>query len=173
MLGKKNFLLGCPCIRFRRENKVLWTGDNNKEYSIQRYQDEPRLIKRNDDINTDVTIIEDRMSEQTTVGGDGSNLVTNYLLLGKSFKIEQQVRFQQPMHYASAFFIFSATTMPSQALHQNNRYKDSHMMLACHIQYDHDNCLAIEVLASAHLMAVILAVLLLKYSAILESIYAI
>ncbi len=63
----------------------------------------PRLIKLNDDINSDVTTIEETMSEQTTVGGDGSNLVTNYLLLGKTFKIEQQVRFQQPMHYASIF----------------------------------------------------------------------
>jgi len=33
--------------------------DRDKEYSIQRYQDEPRLIKQNDDINTDVINIEE------------------------------------------------------------------------------------------------------------------
>ena len=32
--------------------------DRDKDYSIQRYQDEPRLIKQNDDINTDVVNIE-------------------------------------------------------------------------------------------------------------------
>lgn len=33
--------------------------DTHKEYPIQRYQDEPRLIKQNDDINTDVVNIEE------------------------------------------------------------------------------------------------------------------
>ena len=33
--------------------------DRDKDYSTQRYQDEPRLIKQNDDISTDVINIEE------------------------------------------------------------------------------------------------------------------
>ncbi|MDQ6668150.1 MAG: hypothetical protein M3Y53_07990 [Thermoproteota archaeon] len=107
--------------------------DNDKEYSIQRYQDEPRLIKRNDDINTEVTTIEETMSERTM---EEMVLSLTTSCLGSPSKSSSRFVSNNPciMRLFFGFFIFSAITMPRQALHQNNRYKDLDMMLACHIQ---------------------------------------
>ena len=59
--------------------------DRHKEYPIQRYQDEPRLIKQNDDINTDVVNIEETEALLTQIK---KRLMTTEGSLFKSFKMQ-------------------------------------------------------------------------------------